>query len=537
MNPRRFAAGASRCLETRLILDPHRLPVALLVSALLLLGPAKAATPSDTLVVGDAGEPVTLDPQSATSPAEFRILSTIFEGLVRFKPGTMEIESALAERWTLSADKLTYTFDLKPGIVFQDGTPLTAEAVTASFERLLDPVLADAGSFPLAFIFAPVESVDAVDADTVAFKLRLPYAPILASLATPTGFILSPAAIKTQGAALASHPIGTGPYRLESWKRGEPVRLERNPTYRGTAAATRKAVFQALPDPEERLAALKAGSVDIMTEPTHGDLPALRTAPAGKPTLVEAVAPHLWFLILNTKEGVFSDKRVRQAVNYAIDRQAIVGETLGGGARVAAGPIPSAFGAASGDIAPYPHDPEKARALIREAGVEGRSVTFLVAQGGNGMLEPVAMAKRIAADLSAVGLDAKIQTYEWNTFLSNVNPGLAGKADMAEMAWTVFDPDTLPFLALRSAALPGIGGFNAGGYANPEVDQRLEAARRTADPAERARLYAEIQRIVHEDAPFAFIVEGKVGLAAAPGVEGLHLEPTGLLDLTGATKP
>ncbi|KQT66212.1 MULTISPECIES: ABC transporter substrate-binding protein [unclassified Aureimonas] len=517
--------------------DVPRLLACLILGSFVAVAPALGATPADTLVVGDIAAPATLDPQAATSPAEFRILSAIFEGLVRFKAGSMDVEPALAERWTVSPDGLTYSFDLKAGIRFQDGTPLDSAAVVATFERLLDPALADAGTFPLAFIFAPIESVRAVDEDTVAFKLRLPYAPILASLATPTGFILSPSAIKTQGAALSRHPVGTGPYRLGTWKTGSAVELERSAAYRGEAAGLAKAEFQAIPDPVERLAALKAGRIDAMTEPAHDALPALRKGRTGGPILAETTAPHLWFLILNTKEGVFSDRRVRQAANYAIDRQAIAEETLGGGARLASGPIPSAFGASAGDVAPYAHDPGKARALIREAGAEGKSVTFLVAQGGSGMLEPVTMAQRIAADLSAAGLDAKIQTYEWNTFLSNVNPGLAGKADMAEMAWTVFDPDTLPFLALRSTAKPGIGGFNAGGYANPEVDRRLEEARRTGDPATRARLYAEIQRIVHEDAPFAFVVESRIGMVVAPDVEGLSIEPTGLIDLAGATKP
>lgn len=507
-----------------------------MLGTLLAAPRAEAATPVDTLVIGDVAEPATLDPQAATNPAEFRVLSTIFEGLVRFRPGTMEIEPALAERWTVSPDGLTYDFDLKAGVTFQDGTPLDAAAVVATFTRLLDEAAAGAGSFPLAFIFAPIESVRAVDADTVAFKLKLPYAPILASLATPTGFILSPAASKAQGTDIARRPVGTGPYRLARWKSGTAIELERSPSYRAGPAGLAKVEFKAMPDPAERLTALKAGRIDAMTEPAPDALQALRKEKPGGPVHFETTAPHLWFLILNTKEGIFSDPRVRQAVNYAIDRQALAEETLGGGAKVAAGPIPSAFGAAAGDVAPYPYDPDKARALIREAGAEGRSVTFLVARGGSGMLEPVEMGRRIAADLSAVGLDAKIQTYEWNTFLSNVNPGLSGKADMAEMAWTVFDPDTLPFLALRSAALPGAGGFNAGGYANPEVDRRLEAARRTSDPAARAKLYGEIQRIVHDDAPFAFVVEKQIGLLAAPTVEGLKLEPNGALDLTGAAK-
>ncbi|KQT45240.1 hypothetical protein ASG43_13250 [Aureimonas sp. Leaf454] len=517
--------------------DPRRLFACLaFISLGLAVPPVAAATPDDAIVIAETADPTTLDPQVATTPSEFRILSAMFEGLVRFKPGTMEIEPALADRWTVSADGLTYQFDLKAGVTFEDGTPLDAKAVAETFDRLLDPRAAEAGTFPLAFVFAAVDQVQAVDADTVAFRLRYPYAPLLASLATPTGFIVSPAARAEPSATIARRPVGTGPYRLARWTAGSTVELERNPRYRGEPAGLAKAEFQSMADPAERLAALKAGRIDVMTDPSLDMLPALRDAAAGGPALVETTAPHLWFLILNTREGVFSDRRVRQAANYAIDRRAIAEKTLSGGARLAAGPVPSAFGAAAGDTKPYPYDPDKARALIREAGAEGRSVTFLVAQGGSGMLEPVEMAKRIAADLSAVGLQAKIQTYEWNTFLANVNPGLAGKADMAEMAWTVFDPDTLPYLALRGEARPGLGGFNAGGYANAEVDRRLEDARRSNDPAGRARLYAEIQRITHEDAPFAFVVERTAAIAVASGVEGIVLEPTGLIDLTSATK-
>ena len=152
------------------------------------------------------------------------------------------------------------------------------------------------------------------------------------------------------------------------------------------------------------------------------------------------------------------------------------------------------------------------------------------------MLDPVPMGTAIQADLQAVGLNVKIETYEWNTFLGEVNPGLEGKADMAEMAWMTNDPDTLPYLALRSEAWPDKGGFNSGYYANPKVDELLEAARTATDQDERARLYREMQEIVQEDAPWVFVANWKQNAVTSDRVENFGLEPSFLLNLQGVVK-
>jgi peptide/nickel transport system substrate-binding protein len=159
-----------------------------------------------------------------------------------------------------------------------------------------------------------------------------------------------------------------------------------------------------------------------------------------------------------------------------------------------------------------------------------------VTEGGSGMLDPVPMGTAIQADLQAVGLNVKIKTYEWNTFLGEVNPGLEGKADMAEMAWMTNDPDTLPYLALRSEAWPDKGGFNSGYYANPKVDELLEAARTATDQDERARLYREMQEIVQEDAPWVFVANWKQNAVTSDRVENFGLEPSFLLNLQGVVK-
>jgi peptide/nickel transport system substrate-binding protein len=146
------------------------------------------------------------------------------------------------------------------------------------------------------------------------------------------------------------------------------------------------------------------------------------------------------------------------------------------------------------------------------------------------------MGTAIQADLQAVGMKVNIETYEWNTFLGKVNPGLEGKADMAEMAWMTNDPDTLPYLALRTDAWPDKGGFNSGYYSNPEVDKLLEAARKSTDQAERAQLYKEMQMIVQEDAPWAFIANWKQNAVTTSGVEGFKLQPSFFLLLSGVSK-
>jgi peptide/nickel transport system substrate-binding protein len=229
---------------------------------------------------------------------------------------------------------------------------------------------------------------------------------------------------------------------------------------------------------------------------------------------------------------------VRQAVNYAVDKEALVEHVLQRTATVAAGPVPKAFRwAHDSALRPYPHDPARARALLHQAGLgEGASLRLLVPTSGSGMLAPVRMAAAIQGDLAEVGLDLAIETYEWNTFLAKVNRGLEGQADMAEMAWMTNDPDTLPYLALRSGAHPGHGGFNSGYYENPRVDALIEGARAATDRHERARLYRELQRLVHEDAPWLFVASWRQNAVTARTLDGFSLQPSFFLLLHEAHK-
>lgn len=489
--------------------------------------------PSSVLVIGQVAEPKSLDPQVATSLNDFRIIVNLYDGLVRFKDGTLEPEPALARSWTVSVDGTQYTFKLRSNVRFHNGSRFDAEAVRFNFERMLnqDHPYHHTGPFPLSFFFEAIREIRVLDPQTVQFVLDQPFAPFLSNLAYPTGFLVSPSAVRQYGESFGRHPAGTGPFRFVEWSAKRRVLLERNPDYWGAPSQSQAAVFRPLTDDMTRVAELMAGSVDMVVELSPDNTRLMRHRPDF--VVHEEVGPHLWFLILNTREGPFQDRRMRQAANYAIDKQALVHNVLQDTAVVAAGPIPAAFSwAQDPDLKPYPYDPDKARSLMVEAGYEeGVEVTFYVPQGGSGMLAPVPMATAIQAHLAEVGIHAKIETYEWNTYLSKVNGGLAGQADMAEMAWMTNDPDTLPYLALRSQARPDQDGFNSGYYSNPRVDQLIRQARTTTDRKERARLYQELARQVHQDAPWIVIASWKQNAVTHCRVQGFRLQPSFFLRL------
>lgn len=514
----------------------------MLTAATLAIGvgtaplPLGAQTPPGVLIVGQIAEPKSLDPAAVTAVNDFRILVNLYEGLVQYKDGTLEAEPALATDWEISDDGKEYTFNLREGVTFHDGTPFNAEAVKFNFDRMLDDdhPFRDTGPFPLSSFFDAVDTTEALDDLTVKFTLKEPFAPFLSNLAYPIGLMISPEAVKTHGKDVGRNPAGTGPFKFVEWKSNERVVAERYDDYWGDKAKAEAVVFRPITDANTRVAEMLAGGIDVMVEvpPTS-----LGQFEGDQYALHEQAGPHVWFLILNAKEGPFADKKVRQAANYAINKEAIVNDVLEGTATVAAGPTPPAFNWAYNDeLEPYPYDPDKAKALIAEAGAEGAKLTFYVTEGGSGMLEPVPMGTAIQADLEAVGFDVSIETYEWNTYLGEVNPGLEGKADMAEMAWMTNDPDTLPYLTLRSGAFPDEGGFNSGYYSNEKVDELLELARTATDQNERAELYREMQAIVQDDAPWVFVANWKQNAVTSDRVEGFALQPSFLLRLGDVVK-
>lgn len=496
-------------------------------------------TPDETLVIGQVAEPRTLDPHVATSTNDFRILANIYEGLVRFADDSLEIEPALAKSWEISKEATVYTFRLREGIHFHDGARFDSEAVRFNFERMLEPghPFRHTGPFPLAFFFEAIESIETPDPLTVVFRLSEPFSPFLANLAYPTGYLVSPQAVSEHDTAYGRNPAGTGPFRFVDWVSRRRVLLERNPDYWGSAAEIEQLLFRPLADENARLTEMLAGSVDLILEVPPDIVEFFRSAPNFE--VLERAGPHLWFCILNTREGPFANQKMRLAVNLAIDRESITRDLLQGTASAAYSNFAEAFDIHDGKTIvdrENRFDPERARQLITEAGYEGHSIKFLVPESGSGMLEPRSMAEAIQADLAKVGLNVRIETFEWNTYLSIVNTGLQGNGDMAQMAWMTNDPDTLPYLTLRSEAWPENGGFNSGYFSDETVDTLLEEARRTADNAIRNELYQQVDEILLNAAPWIPVASWRQNAVVSSSVEGLKLQPSFLLRLERARK-
>jgi peptide/nickel transport system substrate-binding protein len=487
--------------------------------------PAWADTPKGALVVGHLAELQTLDPAQAVTISDFRILCNIYEGLLHYKDGSLDVEPGLAESWTVSPDAKTYTFKLRKGVKFHDGGDFTADAIKFNFDRVTDKnhPYYNTGPFPFVFILGPIESTEVIDPYTVALHLKEPYAPVLTGLAGSIGALagISPAAVKQYGKDFSRHGGGTGPFKFSLWESGQRFVLEANKDYWGVAPKLDSIVFRPIIDENARVSEMLSGGTDITIEVPPDNIATFTASP--KFTYYEQEGPHVWYLVLNTKAKPFDDKRVRQAANYAINKEAMVNDILKKTANVADGATPAAFAwAHDNDLKPYPYDPAKAKQLLADAGYpNGVDVTFYVTESGSGMLSPVLMGTAIQADLAAVGIRSKVETYEWNTFLGKIIPSMEGKAEIAELSFMSQDPDMHPFLALRTGA-----PVNSGGYSNAKVDALIDQGRGEPDPAKRAAIYRQMQEILYDDAPWVFICNWKQNAVSSSAVKGFELHPS-----------
>jgi peptide/nickel transport system substrate-binding protein len=504
---------------------------ALVLVLLALVTAASAAPPKDAMVIGLLAEPVTMDPPQITDLNSTRVIKRMFEGLTAQELGSYKIVPGLAQSWDISKDGLTYTFKLRPNVKFHDGTALTAEAVRFCFERQMNdkgPYYAT-GTYPYVKGFlGNVAGVEVIDPLTVQIKLKAPLTPFLQYLAHHSLYIYSPEALKKFGKDIVKNPVGTGPFKLETWEPGVKVVLARNAQYWGGAPKIRQAIYVPIIEAQARLAAIKTGEIDLTMDVPPDSLAELRKD--ANVVVAETNSSAVWYVTLNTRHPILKDRRVRQALNYAVNKEAIIRDILKDTAIVARGPMSPVYGPYYEDSLPkYPHDLEKARTLLKEAGYGGGfDLTFLVPESGSGMQSPVEMATVIQANLGQVGVRAKIQTMEWGAYLKKYLEA----PDMAEMSWnpSIGDPDHMMYMLLSSDRFPP--AFNAGFYQNDKVDDLLRKGRTTIDEKTRVPLYKEAQKLVVEDAPWIFVDHGKQVIIHRKRVQAFKLHPNFDLVLT-----
>ncbi|HTI55653.1 MAG TPA: ABC transporter substrate-binding protein [Verrucomicrobiae bacterium] len=497
------------------------------VSVLVLLGASPShGQPTNTLVVGLVAEPVALDPAQVTDLNSNRVGRRVVETLVAFAEESTQIVPGLAESWTISKDGLTYTFKLRKGIAFHDGTAFNAQAVKFSIERQINPEhpANKLGKYPFAgYFFGNVKAVEVMDDATVRFVLKEARASFLAVLTAGAASIVSPTAAMKAGQDYAVAPVGTGPFKFVQWDRGQRVVLDKNPTYWRLPVKVDRVIFRSITEDQARLTELLTGALDLIVGTPPDFVAQLENHP--KVTLQRQVGAHVWYLGFNNGKKPFDDKRVRQALNYAVDKEAIVRDVLKGTGAVSKGPVlPGTWGDEAG-LKPFPYDPARAKKLLAEAGLaSGFSTTLWVPESGSGMQSPVAMSTIIQSNLKAVGVNVTLQTMEWGTFLAKLR---TKEQDMFALSWMAGseDPDLVMYPLLHSSQWTPAGP-NRAMYKNPRFDEVLTQARLTTDQAKRAQLYREAQRLLHDDPPWIFIDHEVQTAAFAKRVQGFKLHPS-----------
>lgn len=502
---------------------------------------SQQATGNGTLIVGTETEIEGFDPGRGIALATNRVQSAIFEGMVKYKPGTVDLIPLLAteiptlENGGISADGLTYTFKLRQGVKFSDGTDFNADAVLFSLRRLIDKSFefydaANTGGFQLAGL----QTVEVVDPATVKFTLGAPNAAFLELSQIGAGRFVSPKAIKEHPHdALSDNGVGTGPFMVKSWEKNVKVELARNENYWGTKPGLQTLIFRPIPEPTARVSALLNGEVDMIVVVQPDSIQSIKAD--SNLTYEQGPSNHYWFIELNTKEGPFADKRVRQAANYAVDKEGLANNVLASSAVPATQPMPAANWSYDPNIKGYPYDPAKAKALLAEAGyANGFKTKMIIPTNGSGMMIPVQMNEYIQGNLADVGIHVDIQSFEWVSYLGVWAKGLTADVSIANQSVMSSEPYFVNFL-LSSQFVPANGGFNIGYYANPEVDKLLNDALATPDREARKKLYWKAWEIVTDDAPWIFVVNDLQPMAFKKKVKGYLTNPAYLIDFTTIT--
>ena len=495
-----------------------------------------------TLVYCSEGSPEGFNPQLYTAGTTFDASSrAIYNTLVEFVHGTTELRPGLAESWDISDDGLQYTFHLRPGVKFQttDGfTPtrdLNADDVVYSFERMWQqdhPYHSVSGGsyeyFTSVGLPALLKSIEKVDDQTVRFTLNAPNATFVPIMAMDFASILSAEYADQMTEAgtpeqVDLQPVGTGPFQLVAYQKDAVIRYKAHPDYWEGKAALDDLVFAITPDASVRLQKLQAGECHVMPYPNAPDLEAIRSNPDLQ--LLEQEGLNVGYLGFNTEKEPFTDKRVRQALNMAINKEAIIDAVFQGEGTIAKNPLPPTLWSYNDAVEDYPYDPEQAKKLLEEAGVTDLQ-TNIWAMPVQRPYNPNArrMAELIQADWAEVGVQAEIVTFEWGEYLERSG---RGEHETVLLGWTadIADPDN--FLGVLLGCAAAKDGANRARWCYKPFDDLITQAVRLSDQDERTELYEQAQVIFKEEAPWVTVAHSIVFMPMRKEVTGYKIDPFG----------
>lgn len=501
----------------------------LVLSTVLAACGSSGSSTKDTLVFGRGNDSTSLDPSRVTEGETFKVTVNLFETLLNFGEKDTTIKPGLAKEWNTD-DGLTYTFTLEEGVKFHDGTDFNAEAVVKNFERWAN---GDADKFPYySSMFGGfkgdeghvIESVTADGDYKVIIKLKRPQAPFLKNIAMSMFAIASPTAFEKGDDQFERNPVGTGPFQFVEWKSNDSITIEKFDEYwQEGLPKLDKIIFRSIPDNSARLNALIAGEIDLADgiNPADGE----KIEGNADLQLIERPSMNVGYLGLTVTRPPFDKKEVRQAMNYAIDKETIIESFFEGRANAAKNPMPPSISGYNDDIEGYEYNPEKAKELLAQAGYPDGFEMELWAMPVPRPYMPdgAKVAEVIQSNLAEIGVKAKIVSFEWPTYLDKASKG---EADAFMLGWTGDNGDADNFLYVLLDE-DNIGSNNYTYFKNDEMHDLFIDAQTEVDENKRIELYKKAQEIIHEEAPWVPIAHSTPLLAAAKDLTGFVPHPTG----------
>lgn len=482
-------------------------------------------TVSQVLIIGVESELDILDPHRAGGWSTYRVNRQIYESLVEeelTEPADVPpLKPALATSWDISSDGTVYTFELRQGVKFHDGSDFNADAVEFNVRRAWDENFeyydaAAAGQLFHTYRF--LKDVEVVDDYTIKYIMEQPFSPFIRMLSQGgmgSAGILSPTALKEHGQdGIGQNPVGTGPFVFKERELGQKIELVRNEDYWGEKPYLDTVIFRPIPDAAARVTALETGQVDVISVVPPDSVEQLQAAGFN---VEMGTPPHVWYLQFNMQNELMQDYRVRQAIAMAINREGMAESLLRGTADPASGIQSPGNEAYDPDFVDFEYNPDKARELLEEAGFgDGLQMTYRLPIDGSGQLIPVPMAEWIQQDLAQVGINLTLDTEEWNTFLNLFGIGeIPTDISMISTSWGFTTPYWLYIAAHYDS------GANLGRYNNPEVNELIEKAILEPNPEKAIDYWKEVNVIVSRDDPaYVGIVNDKAPYAMADYVEG-----------------
>jgi len=515
-----------------------------LTGALLMNGASVHAAPAGTLVFCSEGSPAGFDPGQHTTSTDFDAsTNTVYNGLVQFRRGTLDLEPALATRWDISADQRTYTFHLRGGVKFHTTAwfrptrDFNADDVLFTFNRMLQADDPFRKAYPSSFPYFSdlgfdrnIESIEKVDALTVRFRLKEPDVIFVRNLAMSFASILSAEYAEKLSAAhreadINQLPVGTGPFVFRSYQKDALIRYDANPVYwRPDDVKLAHLIFAITPDPAVRMQKLASGECQVSVFPRPADLEVVKRNAAL--TAVSGVGFNVGFVAYNTQHAPLNRVEVRRALDMAIDKPAIIQSVFSGNATIASNPMPPAQWSYNKQLKDAPYDSAKAKALLSQAGFPNGFEISLWAMPVQRPYNPNAqlMAQLIQQDWAKIGVRAKIVSYEWGEYNRRAKQG--GEHDAMLYGWSGDngDPDNWLGTLLGCDA---VHGSNVSKWCDPAFNALIDKARAAANVDERTALYQQAQVIFKQQVPYTPIAHSIVSLPVSKRVKGMVFSPLG----------